>query len=89
MPIFMNESQFYELTRESCGICVGCLHVAYGGCEPDAEKYECENCNLPKVYGVEQLALMNLIAFHAGEKHPWATKRNKKTNEVTEHPLIF
>lgn len=42
------------------GWCVGCgeFHI---GVEPDATRYDCELCGANKVYGLEQLLMMNLI----------------------------
>jgi len=38
------------------GFCVSC-GVEQEGCEPDAEKYECDTCGVNAVYGAEQLLL--------------------------------
>lgn len=38
------------------GVCVECGFVQ-GGCEPDAEGYECEECGKLAVYGMEQALL--------------------------------
>lgn len=43
------------------GFCLACGETNEG-IEPDAGKYRCQCCNAPKVYGAEQLMLMNL--FH-------------------------
>ena len=44
---------------EDNGICIACgedaMHV-----EPDAEKYQCEHCGRPAVYGGELLLLMTV-----------------------------
>lgn len=44
---------------EDDGICIACgedaMHV-----EPDAEKYKCESCGEPAVYGCEQMLLMGM-----------------------------
>lgn len=39
-----------------CGFCIFCGERA-SGIEPDAEKYECECCGMPGVYGAEELLL--------------------------------
>ena len=39
------------------GFCIACGAEAYG-VEPDARKYECEECGKPKVYGAEELLMM-------------------------------
>jgi hypothetical protein len=36
------------------GLCVAC-GLEQGGCEPDAEGYECESCGEPRVFGAEEL----------------------------------
>ena len=41
---------------ESPGFCVKCGADA-DGCEPDAERYRCEECGARAVYGAEQLML--------------------------------
>jgi len=41
------------------GFCLACGNEA-DGVEPDAERYECEACGAPLVYGAEQLLLMIL-----------------------------
>lgn len=42
-----------------------CLHCGepVDGVEPDARKYVCEVCNLPKVYGLEELLMMGLVVL--------------------------
>lgn len=42
---------------EDMGFCLACGAEAYG-VEPDARKYECEECGARKVYGAEELLLM-------------------------------
>jgi len=42
---------------DGTGFCLACGAEAYG-VEPDANGYECETCDEPKVYGAEQLLLM-------------------------------
>jgi len=39
------------------GICIGCRYEQEG-VEPDARKYECEDCGESKVYGAEELLFM-------------------------------
>jgi len=42
--------------KGNIGFCIACgkKHV---GVEPDARKYNCEKCKLPKVYGAEEIVL--------------------------------
>ena len=39
------------------GFCLNCGNEQ-DGCEPDAEKYKCEECGQRQVYGAEQLLIM-------------------------------
>jgi len=50
---------------ENAGFCVGC-GTKHKGIEPDARKYTCRRCGLPKVYGSEELVLMMSSAFARG-----------------------
>ena len=51
----------------STGFCLACASEQ-GGCEPDARHYECESCGEQKVYGAEELAMMQL--YHEGDDAP-------------------
>lgn len=42
---------------EDMGFCLACGAEAYG-VEPDARKYECDECGKAKVYGAEEILLM-------------------------------
>lgn len=42
---------------DGTGFCVSC-GAQHGGCEPDARKYECDDCGKHTVYGAEELLLM-------------------------------
>ena len=42
---------------DSVGFCLACGAENYG-VEPDARKYECEDCGKPKVYGAEEILMM-------------------------------
>lgn len=39
------------------GFCIAC-GAYHDGVEPDARKYECEECGESKVYGAEEILLM-------------------------------
>ena len=49
-----------EMSEEQAGWCIACGEVSYG-VEPDAIRYECEDCGRRHVYGAEQLAIMGLV----------------------------
>lgn len=53
--------------EDDVGWCLACGE-AQRGVEPDARKYTCEGCSLPKVYGLTELALMGLVDTSAGAK---------------------
>jgi hypothetical protein len=42
---------------EYLGLCLHC-GTDHDGIEPDAERYTCEACDTPRVYGAEQILLM-------------------------------
>jgi hypothetical protein len=42
---------------EYAGFCLACGAEHYG-VEPDARKYECEECGEPQVYGAEEILMM-------------------------------
>lgn len=47
------------LGHDNCGFCLAC-GAESSNVEPDARRYECQECGAPKVYGGEELALMGL-----------------------------
>ncbi len=46
--------------EEQNGFCIVC-GFEQGGCEPDARKYECEDCGAHSVYGAEELLIMGRV----------------------------
>ena len=61
----MHESITTDVIIEACeaddyrGFCIACGAEAYG-VEPDACKYICEACEVPAVYGAEELLFMTV-----------------------------
>jgi hypothetical protein len=53
-------------TETSEGFCLAC-GAEHGCVEPDARKYHCTDCGAHKVYGAEELMLMNLYYSDQGE----------------------
>jgi hypothetical protein len=49
-----------QLQADQQEFCLACGEVN-DGIEPDASRYECQFCKLPKVYGAEELQLMGLF----------------------------
>jgi hypothetical protein len=66
----MTSAEYCEQQEEYIGFCLACGDEAE--CvEPDARRYTCENCGQTKVYGLQELMLMNLIVLRDGnEAHP-------------------
>lgn len=62
MTIKMTPEHYEELTEDYIGICLHCGHEQ-SQCEPDARNYTCEECDLPQVFGTEQLMLEGKIEF--------------------------
>ena len=58
----LTEEEYRSLQNDYAGFCLACGETAYN-VEPDARRYVCESCNKPKVYGFEELLLMNLIVL--------------------------
>ena len=58
----MSEEEYKELCNDYFGLCVLCGETR-DCCEPDAMKYDCEDCEKKSVYGTEQLLLMGRIVF--------------------------
>ncbi len=56
----VEESEYMELNEENAGACIRCGAEAYG-VEPDARKYECENCGEHGVYGLDELLIMGYV----------------------------
>ena len=51
------EEEMFGPAITNPGFCLTCGEEQEG-CEPDAEKYECESCGARKVYGAATLAMM-------------------------------
>jgi Zn finger protein HypA/HybF involved in hydrogenase expression len=56
MAVSMDEIE--EAIEEYRGWCTVCQDFTSDGVEPDAEKYECEECGQRTVYGAENAVLM-------------------------------
>jgi hypothetical protein len=52
--------QITEGMRDNLGYCLAC-GAACECCEPDARRYDCEECGEPKVYGAEELLRMGRV----------------------------
>jgi hypothetical protein len=58
VPITLSRADYLAHVRDSDGLCVACGAYCAGGVEPDANGYECEECDEDRVMGFEN-ALMD------------------------------
>lgn len=56
----LTQDEIQAMDNDSQGICLGCGNVQ-DGCEPDARKYECDECNEPRVYGTMEALMMGRV----------------------------
>ena len=55
------DAEFEALISDGChGLCIACGNEVEG-VEPDARRYPCDECKRPKVFGLEELAIMGLV----------------------------
>jgi hypothetical protein len=67
-PIGITVSEYHEGCDDNCGICTRCREITnFGGVEPDAYGYECEECGKDTVCGME-LALLEGFIYFVGEE---------------------
>jgi hypothetical protein len=52
----MEACERHMTSLDDPGFCLACGNEQ-GGCEPDAEQYQCEACGSPQVYGAEELLI--------------------------------
>jgi hypothetical protein len=58
----MSEDEYENHREEYNGYCIYCKDITnYGGVEPDARKYDCEECGHPGVMGIEEALMSGLI----------------------------
>lgn len=56
--VVVHDEAFEAAIRDGTqGVCLACGAEA-DGVEPDARKYNCETCDEPRVYGLEELLIM-------------------------------
>jgi hypothetical protein len=69
----VTESYFKEAVDDNLGWCTKCKDFTTGCCEPDAHRYECDECGKNSVYGAEEALLLGLITI---ENEPDITSNN-------------
>lgn len=63
----ITEDCYTEADEENLGFCISCKRFTTSCCEPDARKYECEECGKNTVYGAEEALIMGVIDFSDDE----------------------
>lgn len=59
--ITCGEEEFQERADNYDGVCLACGTWTFGGVEPDASGYPCEECGADKVMGAEEALLMGKL----------------------------
>lgn len=60
----MQEDELMEAIEENSGYCTSCNEITnFGGCEPDARNYECDECHKKTVFGIEEAIISGFIAI--------------------------
>ena len=59
----MTQEELESADSDYIGFCVNC-GAEREGCEPDARRYECEECGENRVYGASELFIMGGIIIN-------------------------
>jgi hypothetical protein len=57
MQIQCSMEEYRAHEEENDGCCLACGEWSFGGVEPDASNYECENCGEEQVEGIMNLLM--------------------------------
>lgn len=52
-PVKMTSEEYLSHCEDYDGVCTQCGAIRYGDTEPDAEEYNCDECGLDAVQGIE------------------------------------
>lgn len=63
MTIKVHEDDYLDAVDENSGWCKSCQEFTGQFAEPDAERYDCDSCGNPTLYGAEQALILGLITF--------------------------
>lgn len=63
----VTESDYHELCEQNMGFCPHCQQFTHDSCEPDVDDYECPECHIHRVHGVEQAMMVGLITVACDE----------------------
>ena len=67
-PKTMTEDEYLSHCQNYAGICLSCSEIQQGGCEPDAENYECLICGDSEVQGIENALVSGAITISDSEE---------------------
>lgn len=70
-PHRMTEEQYRELADSDGGLCLGCGRLRWHGCEPDARRIECEECEERLVCGADYAMLGGAIVLDESAADGW------------------
>jgi hypothetical protein len=59
-PVVDEDELRHALFSDNVGFCLDC-GAETDGVEPDARKYNCDECGMRAVYGLEELLMMGLV----------------------------
>ena len=61
ITVKMSAEEYQQHCDDSDGVCLECGAVSFGGTEPDAENYPCEECGESQVQGIENCMIDGTI----------------------------
>lgn len=59
--MLVSKEEFEAHCEEYDGLCTACGAIQWGEVEPDAEGYQCDECNSESVMGFEQALLCGFV----------------------------
>jgi hypothetical protein len=59
----ITSEQFQEAVENNMGYCTTCQEFTREGTEPDAENYDCPQCEKNTVMGAEQALICDVLSF--------------------------
>ena len=65
LVVRMSEDEIREAMQALQGVCLACGELA-DECGPEARAYECEVCETPAVYGIEEALMEGHLAMARG-----------------------
>ena len=63
MSTLIKEEEYLEAVNNYIGWCEHCKEFTRDGTEPDAQNYDCPQCENDSVVGAEDALMMDLIRF--------------------------